>query len=160
MMKIFLLITILGSFFSCTSKNILSYRSRPFYKEKDSYQLYSKEVILRQSIRYDVLRSNDEEYAFGATFMIKEDSLLAGKRKFDILSDSVFYFHCLPKHSLSESRSAYRLIGYINFLKWDSTMVVLKERIDVIDSSSRVVNRYYGKRRFERTAGDLKMYFD
>ena len=159
--------------FSCTPKNILSYRARPFYKENDSYQYYSNSIILRQSIRYDNPRSNDEEHAFGVTFFIRDSVLLSGKRSFDLSTDAIsmhgncqpcnpaaiHYFQQVPGHSFSES-SAYKLVGQMEILKWDSSSVVLKQNIRVVDSSLNVIRWYKGSRLFLRNTGDLKVYFD
>lgn len=102
----------------------------------------------------------DEEHAFGLGIMIKENFLKNGKRLFDIAdSSTVFYFHGLPKQSLLESKK-YKLAGQIEFLKWDSAKVVLKENIKVLDSASNVIRKYHGKRRFTRDYGDLKLYFN
>jgi hypothetical protein len=145
---------------SCTTKNILNYKKHLFYNEKISYQVFSNTIVLRQSISYDIPKSSDEEYAFGTTIMIKEKFLTEGRRFFDIVKDSIYYFHQLPKISFSESRSYYKFIGNIQFLEWDSAHVVLKENIQVIDSLSRVIKIYKGKRKFKRAEGNLKLGFD
>jgi hypothetical protein len=162
-MKTFIIFIIVLFIVSCTPKNILSYKNRSFYKETDSYHhhTYTNTIILRQAIFYDRPMSNDEEYGFGVTYLIKEMALATGKRKFDLTSDtaSVHYFHQLPKLSIFESQ-AYKLVGQIEILKWDSLSIRMKQNVNVIDSSQTVVKRYQGSRQFNRGTKSLKTYFN
>lgn len=92
--------------------------------------------------------------------MFNLDSLKNGKRRFDLQADSIYYFHQLPKIPFSDSRTKYRLVGTVDFLFWDTARATVKENISVIDSAAIEVYKYKGKRKFARSFGNLKLYFD
>ena len=95
--------------------------------------------------------------------MIPDSVLLKGKTKFDLISDSsqVWVFFMLPNISFLESGEKYKLKGTIEILHWDSSKIILKQNIDVLDNSLKVVKYIRGDTEFPRSfSDDMKLYFE
>ena len=131
---------------SCSPKNLLSYPHSKNYLETNTYQNILNTVILRNSYRRPSYKSKERIDVFGINYMIPDSVLLKGKTKFDLISDSsqVWVFFMLPNISFLESGEKYKLKGTIEILHWDSSKIILKQNIDVLDNSLKVVKYIRG----------------
>lgn len=146
---------------SCSPKNLISHGRTKKYIETNTYQYYSKTIILRHSFRKPLDKSKEIKDNFGINYMIHDSNLVTGKRSFDLTLDSsmVYIFFKLPKISFLDSKK-FKLSGTIEILQWDSSKVILKQNVDVINFKSKVINHITGQKEFLRSKGGLKLYFD
>jgi len=126
-----------------------------------TYQYYSSTIILRNSFSKTLTNSQEIKDAFGINFMIRDSFLLKGKKTFDLIADSSYIsvFFKLPRVSQRDSHTKYKSSGHIEISQWDSTNVILKQNIDILDQS-KVIKCFRGQTVYPRSFGDFKLFFD
>lgn len=137
---------------SCRQANLLTYKRKQYYSESS---VISRDSVLTlyQNVCFNIPNMMDEEFCHTLKLSFTDTLAAKTKKVLDLEKDTALVKAQYSRFSVwnwdSENN---QLKGRVEILTWDSSGILLKEKVMVYDYRRKTTRRFTGTRLFTRPA--------